>query len=49
MVQMALKQLSENNIVELDNERKAIMVNNLLVALVSESQAQPIINTGSIY
>ena len=49
MVQMALKQLSENNIVELDNERKAIMVNNLLVALVSESQAQPVINTSTIY
>lgn len=49
MVQMALKQLSENNIVELDNERKAIMVNNLLVTLVSESETKPIINTGNIY
>jgi hypothetical protein len=36
-------------VVKLDDERKAAMVNNLLVALVSESQAQPIINTGSLY
>lgn len=49
MVQMALHQLSEKNIVELDDERKAQMVNNLMVALVSEHEAQPIINTGSLY
>jgi regulator of protease activity HflC (stomatin/prohibitin superfamily) len=49
MVEMALRQLSDNGIVELDNERRASMVNNLLVALVSESEAQPIINTGSLY
>lgn len=49
MVDMALKALSEHNIVELDNEKKATMVNNLLVALVSETQAQPVINAGSLY
>lgn len=49
MVEMALKQLSDNKIVELDDERKAIMVNNLLVTLVSESEARPVINTGNIY
>ncbi|MCX6169647.1 MAG: SPFH domain-containing protein [Ignavibacteriales bacterium] len=49
MVDMALKSLSEHNIVDLDNEKKAMMVNNLLVALVSEAQAQPIINAGSLY
>ena len=49
MVKMALRQLSEQNIVELDDERKAIMVNNLMVALVSETETQPIINAGSAY
>lgn len=49
MVEMALNHLSENKIVELDDERKAIMVNNLLVTLVSESEARPVINTGNIY
>ncbi len=49
MVEMALKALSEHNIVNLDNEKKATMVNNLLVALVSEVQAQPVINAGSLY
>ncbi len=49
MVDMALKALSEHNIVKLDNEKKATMVNNLLVALVSETQAQPVINAGSLY
>ncbi|PKL75194.1 MAG: hypothetical protein CVV27_16640 [Candidatus Melainabacteria bacterium HGW-Melainabacteria-1] len=49
MVQMALHQLSVQNIVELDDERKAQMVNNLMVALVSETEAQPIINAGSLY
>ena len=49
MVEMALKALSEHNIVNLDNEKKATMVNNLLVALVSETQAQPVINAGSLY
>jgi regulator of protease activity HflC (stomatin/prohibitin superfamily) len=49
MVQHALQLLSENKVVELDEERKAAMINNLLVALVSESQATPILNTGTLY
>lgn len=49
MVDMALKALSEQNIVHLDEEKKATMVNNLMVALVSETQAQPVINTGTLY
>lgn len=49
MVDMALKALSQQHIVELDEEKKATMVNNLLVALVSEVSAQPIINAGTLY
>lgn len=49
MVQMALTALSEQNIVNLDEDKKATMVNNLMVALVSESEAQPVINTGTLY
>ncbi len=49
MVDMALKKLSENNIVELDDERKAAMVSNLLVVLCGNRDAQPIVNSGSIY
>lgn len=49
MVEMALKQLSENEIVELDEERKAAMVSNLLVVLCGNKDAQPIVNSGSIY
>jgi len=49
MVEMALKALSEQHIVDLDNEKKATMVNNLMVALVSEVQAQPVINAGTLY
>lgn len=49
MVEMALKSLSEQHIVVLDEDKKATMVNNLLVALVSETQAQPVINTGTLY
>lgn len=49
MVEMALKSLEEQGVVKLDEERRAAMVNNLLVALVSESEAQPIINTGTLY
>jgi hypothetical protein len=48
-VDQALRTLSEQKIVQLDEEKKATMVNNLLVALVSESQAQPVINTGTLY
>jgi regulator of protease activity HflC (stomatin/prohibitin superfamily) len=49
MVEMALAGLSEKNIVELDNERKAAMVSNLLVVLCAESNVQPIVNTGTLY
>ena len=49
MVDMALTALSEQHIVVLDEDKKATMVNNLMVALVSEVQAQPVINTGTLY
>ena len=49
MVEMALEMLSRREIVELDNERKAAMVSNLLVVLCGERGTQPIINTGTIY
>lgn len=49
MVQMALNALSEQKIVTLDEDKKATMVNNLMVALVSETEAQPVINTGTLY
>jgi regulator of protease activity HflC (stomatin/prohibitin superfamily) len=47
MVEMALTTLSEKNVVELDNERKAAMVSNLLVVLCGERETQPVVNTGS--
>ena len=49
MVETALKGLSERGIVELDDERKAAMVSNLLVVLCSDKETQPIINTGTLY
>ncbi|MFC4456596.1 SPFH domain-containing protein [Deinococcus sonorensis] len=49
MVEMALRQLSEQHIVELDEERKAQMVSNLLVVLTSERGTQPVLNAGSLY
>ena len=49
MVGMALEQLSKEEIVELDNERKAAMVSNLLVVLCSDEAASPIVNAGSLY
>lgn len=49
MVQMALEKLNENEIVELDEERKAAMVSNLLVVLCGNKDAQPIVNSGTIY
>lgn len=49
MVEMALQQLSVKKIIEFDDERKAAMVSNLLVVLCSESNTQPVINTGSLY
>lgn len=49
MVEMALAQLQEKNVVDLDDERKAAMVSNLLVVLCGEENAQPVLNTGSLY
>ena len=49
MVEMALKKLSERNVVELDDERRAAMVSNLMVVLCSERDTQPIVNTGTLY
>jgi len=49
MVEMALDRLSERHIVELDNERRAAMVSNLLVVLCGDSRATPVVNTGSLY
>ncbi len=49
MVEMALQKLSDKNIVELDDERKAAMVSNLMVVLCGEKAAQPIVNTGTLY
>ena len=49
MVEMALERLKEQHVVDLDEERKAAMVSNLLTVLCSESSTQPIVNTGSLY
>jgi regulator of protease activity HflC (stomatin/prohibitin superfamily) len=49
MVEMALAQLSEKHIVNLDEERKAAMVSNLLVVLCSEHETQPVVNAGTLY
>ncbi len=49
MVDLALKKLSQENIVDLDDERKAAMVSNLMVVLCGEKAAQPILNTGTLY
>ena len=49
MVQMAIDGLESNQVVKLDEERKATMVSNLLVVLCSDSDAQPVVNTGSLY
>ena len=49
MVEMALDRLNENKVVELDDERKAAMVSNLLVVLCGNRDAQPIVNSGSLY
>lgn len=49
MVQMAIKQLQEQGVIDLDDERKAAMINNLMVAIVSDRAASPVINTGSVY
>jgi regulator of protease activity HflC (stomatin/prohibitin superfamily) len=49
MVEMALDRLSERRIVELDEERKASMVSNLMVVLCSDQPASPVVNTGTLY
>ena len=49
MVELALAQLSEKNVVTLDDERKAAMVSNMLVVLCSDQHTQPVVNTGSLY
>ena len=49
MVQMALEKLSEDNIVHLDDERRAAMVSNLMVVLCGERDTQPVVNAGSLY
>lgn len=49
MVEMALAQLSEKNVVELDDERRAAMVSNLMVVLCGEREAQPVLNAGTLY
>ena len=49
MVEMALQQLSEHDVVHLDDERKAAMVSNLMVVLCAESDVQPVVNAGTLY
>ncbi|MGW5069029.1 hypothetical protein ACWEQJ_23415, partial [Streptomyces cyaneofuscatus] len=49
MVEMALDRIAEQGIVELDSERKAAMVSNLMVVLCGDRAAQPVLNTGSLY
>ena len=49
MVEMALSDLAEKDVVDLDEERKAAMVSNLLIVLCGEAEAQPVINTGTLY
>jgi hypothetical protein len=49
MVEQALTQLSERDVVKLDDERRAQMVSNLLVVLCSDTQTQPVVNTGTFY
>ena len=49
MVQMALAELEKNGVVNLDEERKAQMVSNLLVVLCAERGTQPIVNAGTLY
>ena len=49
MVELALDKLQNNDIVDLDSERKAAMVSNLLVVLCGSKEAQPIVNSGSLF
>jgi hypothetical protein len=49
MVDMALRELAQKGVVELDDERKAAMVSNLMVVLCGESEVHPVVNTGTLY
>ena len=49
MVDMALRELAEKDVVKLEDERKASMVSNLLVVLCGEAEVSPVINTGTLY
>ena len=49
MVELALDRLSERGIVDLDEERKAAMVSNLMVVLCADQPASPVVNTGTLY
>lgn len=49
MVEMALRELAEKNVLQLDDERKAAMVSNLMVVLCGESEVHPVLNTGTLY
>ena len=49
MVKLALDELREQDVIELDDERKAAMVSNLLVVLCAQENTQPVLNTGSLY
>ena len=49
MVEMALERLSQNSDIQLDDERKAAMASNLLVVLCGNKDAQPVVNSGSLY
>jgi regulator of protease activity HflC (stomatin/prohibitin superfamily) len=49
MVEMALREMTEKNVVQLDDERKAAMVSNLMVVLCGESEVHPVVNTGTLY
>ena len=49
MVELALNKLSEKKVVELDDEKKATMVSNLMVVLCADEAASPVINTGTLY
>jgi hypothetical protein len=49
MVEMAINKLSENKVVDLDDERKAAMVSNMMVVLCGERSTQPVVNTGTLH
>jgi hypothetical protein len=49
MVELALKQLSEKQVIDLDDDKKAAMVSNLMVVLTSDRAATPVVNTGTLY